>query len=112
MSAYSPGEWQVEPLQATHGADLAIVTDRGWVVAVIQYDPDIQTESEIEPNFNNVVRHPDDEPNARLISAAPNLVNALELAEATIKRLERHAPGSANGTLDVIRAALTKAKDS
>jgi len=39
----------------------------------------------------------------------PALVNALQVAEATIKRLERHAPGSANGTLDVIHAAIEKA---
>ena len=49
------------------------------------------------------------EANARLISQAPALLNALEVAEATINRLERHAPGSANGTLDVIRAAIAEA---
>lgn len=35
-----------------------------------------------------------------------NLVHALAMAEATVKRLERHAPGSANGTLSVINDAL------
>jgi len=39
----------------------------------------------------------------------PALVNALQVAEATIRRLERHAPGSANGTLDVIKIAIGKA---
>lgn len=43
---------------------------------------------------------------AKLFAAAPKMLNALEVAEATIKRLERHAPGSANGTLDVIREAI------
>jgi hypothetical protein len=38
-----------------------------------------------------------------------DLVNALQLAEATIVRLERHAPGSANGTLDVVREAIRRA---
>ena len=38
--------------------------------------------------------------------AAPALLAALELAEATINRLHRHAPGSAQGTLDVIHAAI------
>lgn len=47
---------------------------------------------------------------ARLIAAAPELLNALEMAEATIVRLERHAPGSAQGTLDVVRAAIAKAE--
>lgn len=41
---------------------------------------------------------------ARLIAKAPAMREALELAEATIARLNRH--DSANGTLDVIRAAL------
>lgn len=39
--------------------------------------------------------------------AGPDLLNALELAEATIVRLNRF--DSANGTLDVIRAAIAKA---
>lgn len=34
------------------------------------------------------------------------LRNALTVAQATIERLHRHAPGSAQGTLDVIQAAL------
>ena len=34
------------------------------------------------------------------------LLNALQLAEATILRLQRHAPGSAEGTLAVIVKAL------
>lgn len=38
------------------------------------------------------------------VEALPQLVEALELAEATIERLNRH--DSANGTLDVVRAAL------
>lgn len=46
---------------------------------------------------------------AALLEAAPDLLNALSMAQATIERLERHAPGSANGTLDVVRAAIAKA---
>jgi hypothetical protein len=46
--------------------------------------------------------------NTSIISAAPEMLEALELAEATIKRLNRH--NSADGTLDVIRAAIQKAK--
>ncbi len=38
------------------------------------------------------------------------LCDALELAKATIERLERHAPGSARGTLDVVNAAIARAK--
>ena len=35
-------------------------------------------------------------------------LEALQLAEATIERLNRH--NSANGTLDVVRAAIAKAE--
>lgn len=55
------------------------------------------------------------EANARLIAAAPELLHALETAQATIERLQ-HAPGSANrtlldGTLYVIKAAISKATE-
>lgn len=46
--------------------------------------------------------------NARLIASAPEMLNALELAQATIARLDKHA--SATGTLDVIAATIKKAK--
>ena len=45
-----------------------------------------------------------------ILAAAPGMLDALELAQATVERLQRHAPGSANGTLDVVRAAIAKAK--
>lgn len=41
-----------------------------------------------------------------LPKADSDCLNALKVAQATIERLERHAPGSAIGTLDVIKAAL------
>ena len=50
--------------------------------------------------------------NARLFAAAPDLLEAAELAEATIERLQggARAFSSANGTLDVLRAAIARAK--
>lgn len=50
--------------------------------------------------------------NAHLIAAAPDLLEALELAVATIDRLGvQHGPfNSAQGTLDVARAAIAKAR--
>lgn len=49
--------------------------------------------------------------NAKLIAAAPDLLAALEMAEATINRLRpQTAPfDSTQGTRDVIRAAIAKA---
>lgn len=39
-----------------------------------------------------------------------DLINALNVAAATIERLQQHAPGSAIGTLDVIRNTIARAK--
>lgn len=39
-----------------------------------------------------------------------DLVQALEIAKATIERLQRHAPGSAQGTLSVIDKAIALSK--
>jgi len=54
------------------------------------------------------------QPNAdRLAKAAPDLLQALELAVATIERLQTVHPGgfsSASGTIEVASAAITKAK--
>lgn len=50
--------------------------------------------------------------NARLIAAAPDLKNALEIALATIERLAPSHRGfdSTRGTKDVVMAALAKAE--
>ena len=51
--------------------------------------------------------------NARLIAAAPELLEALELSEATIDRLtciDDAKRRSVQGTFDVIRAAIAKAR--
>lgn len=55
----------------------------------------------------------EEEANGRLFTAAPDLLAALEMAKATIERLEVKHPGgfsSCSGTLDVISAALAKAR--
>ncbi len=75
----TPGPWHVEPLQWDHGATLAIIGTNGVIVAEIGPDPDLQTDD--EPNADTVVRHPQDEPNAALIAAAPELLEACQMAK-------------------------------
>lgn len=74
-SQHTPGPYEVQPLQSSHGAELAIVaTSAGWVVAVIGYDPEIQTVD--DPDYDTVVRYPQDVPNANLLAAAPDMLDA------------------------------------
>lgn len=75
-ATHTSGPWHVEPLQTTNGADIAICApNNGYVVAVIQHDPDIQTSD--NPDGESVKFHPSDIANAQLIAAAPDLLAAL-----------------------------------
>lgn len=91
---HTPGPWKIDDsgsmIETEHPVNL-----RGEYEHICDFRPDLAG------NIN--------EANARLIAASPTLYDALEMAQATIERLQRHAPGSADGTLDVIRKALTKA---
>lgn len=51
-----------------------------------------------------------DKKDTAIIAAAPELLDALELAEATIERVNPRVHGSCGGTIEVIRAAIRKAK--
>lgn len=65
---------------------MAIVTpNRGYIVAIIPYDEDIQATN--EPNFETVIRHPDDLPNADLMAAAPTLYEELHKAHLSLMSL-------------------------
>ncbi len=100
---HTPGPWRIDPfdgkiLGPTIGASSPIVAQMPvWWPHKL---PCEHVSQELQAS------------NARLISAAPELLNALELAQATIERLHRHAPGSAQGTLDVIGYAISKATGS
>lgn len=112
---YSPAPWSHEPLQATQGADIAIVGN-GQVIAVIQHDPDIQTTAEDEIDGDNVVWTAEDLANARLIAAAPELLAALEIwaqyAESNRWTDADHHSGdpAKNGWISMTRAAIARAK--
>ena len=60
--------------------------------------------------YAHIAKHVHGLANAHLIAAAPAMYEALSMAQATIERLQRHAPGSAIGTLDVIKAAIAQAE--
>lgn len=85
------GLWAVQPYQPDHGASLAIVCpDNGFVVAVIPYDPEVQSDE--DPDYDTVVRHPEDEANARLLAAAPRLLSALRKCAWFIENVSADDP--------------------
>ena len=86
---YTPGPWRYEKGTNT----IRSVPANYWLATMDSWDGMV----------NNAA-------NGALIAEAPKLLNAVELAVATIERLHRHAPGSANGTLDVLRATIGRAK--
>jgi hypothetical protein len=111
---YSPAPWSHEPLQATQGADIAIVGS-GQVIAVIQHDPDIQTAAEDEIDGDNVVWTAEDLANARLIAAAPELLAACEKLASIAEEFKAGARsgyhmGTISQAMDLALAAITRAK--
>lgn len=90
---HTPGPWAIE----SGGLNRYVVEEStGNVLASLNY-----------PSHRDI---DNERANARLIAAAPELLQALELAKATIERLHRHAPNSAKGTLDVVSSAIAKAQ--
>ncbi|MGQ2942951.1 MAG: hypothetical protein ACT6Q7_03000 [Blastomonas fulva] len=115
---HTPGPYEVQPLQSSHGADIAIVAPaNGFVVAIIPHDPDIQTADDVD--CDTVVRHPQDMANAQLLAAAPELLAALERAVAEIeawrrglnvRNMNKCKVGATFADMPSIRAAIAKAK--
>lgn len=85
---YTPGPWRIADSSEIH-------SESGQPVCSIAHEENSNLDSQIA------------NANARLIAAAPDLLNALEIAVVTIKRLAK--TDSANGTLNVARAAIVKA---
>lgn len=82
----SPETWAIEPLQSTHGADMAIV-EKGKIIAIIQHDPAIQVVE--DPDFDTVRWHSTDVSNTHLLAAAPELLTELRNTHAEIYLLKR-----------------------
>ena len=111
MSNISPAPWAVQPLQATHGADMAIVAADGAIVALIEHDPAIQTEN--DPDGVTVVWSDTDRANANALAAAPDLLSATKamLALAEREYLYLAHKGTAEGkVIAEARAAIAKAE--
>jgi hypothetical protein len=74
---HAPGPWHIEPLQADQGGSIAICNRQQGILAVI---PPLNDDD--EPDEATAQRDPHDQANARLIAAAPKLLEALrELLE-------------------------------
>ena len=96
MNAHTPGPW------LTQASD--VYNEAGQVVC----DPH-PNDYQIRAGAGRIPGS-EREANARLIAAAPEMLNALELALATIERLKPSKPyDSTQGTRDVINAAITRA---
>ena len=93
---HTPGPWKLNN-NIGHKGELGILADAAPCIIAIMGN---QKAWPIEA-----------EANANLIAAAPDLLNALELALATIERLKPPTPyDSTQGTRDVINAAIAKAQ--
>ena len=104
MTTYTPGPWAISKVRY-RGQDISIMATRrnGNLQRIGRvYNAGILANSD-----------PEAEANASLVTAAPDLLGALDIAQATIERLHvRHGPVCmcVNGSLDVIKAARAKAK--
>lgn len=100
MSKHSLGPWMIQDLGERSGYP----NWHSFAVRTCKENVHLATVGNVDRYFEGK-----EKANATLMCASPDMLNALQIAKATIERLERHAPGSANGTLDVINAAITKA---
>ena len=96
MTAHTPGPWDWHGPYMTGAYKVTALAEKGPISLKILVDP---TE-----NGNA-------QSNAMLIASAPDLLQALSLAVATIERLANTTAKfeSVGGTLNVCRAALAKA---
>jgi hypothetical protein len=81
LASHTPGPWKVQPLQYDQGGTIAICSTPGCgIIATI---PPMNEDD--EPTAETAQRDPCDEANARLIAAAPELLEALEASEDLLR---------------------------
>lgn len=110
MSKLSPAPWAVEPLQATHGADMAIVAADDYIVAIIQHEPSIQIED--DPDYDTVVWSDTDLANATALAVVPELLEALRKLADYVHWCEfgRHQVCTSDQTYLAAMTAIAKAE--
>lgn len=80
---HTKGPWHIEPLQWEHGASIAICgpEDSGILATISPINEDD------DPDESTAERAPEDEANARLIAAAPDLLEALDNVTAALETM-------------------------
>lgn len=99
---HTPGPWLVEPCQWDHGASLVIVAKGSHVLAKIEPIND----GDEDVDADNAQREPDDEANAALMAAAPDLLAASKAALSWFLR----AGYKVDGAVESLNNAIAKAE--
>jgi hypothetical protein len=95
VQTHTPGPWKVLPMRHLH--TFKVSTDQGASVQAVIAAMDTKSV---------MVNEAAQEANARLIAAAPELLEALELAHKALSEESRYAQST---TANKIRAAIRKA---
>ncbi len=98
---HTPGPWHIEPLQDDEGESIAICKAGLGVIAVIEGGNNPAADGARTQGFSYDV----DQANARLIAAAPEILEALKLLEGMIEET-----GDNKHDLAAARAAIAKAE--
>lgn len=99
VSAHTPGKWAIDRRRRA----------RGYAVAIFSGDRAI---CDVPDQNGDPGNDPESDANARLIAAAPDLLEALERAERALANTREHNPHDLgpSDTLIAVRAAIARAK--
>lgn len=111
MSAHTPGPWKAR-FSESGGYDC--MTHAWWVMAGIRTVADLDLGSYGQPRCHFEFRSPEAEANARLIAAAPTLLDAARLSEQNYARTQHGNPelmgDDEHEAWTALRAAIAKAE--